>query len=120
MRFSGITDEMSDDHSADMAMEQFYSVEFSMNYPKLLYQFKLWNSASRSMFIIVKEGSEVLMRLKQGSVFKTRYYSTDALNPLVDLETQIKDIIKDEDGRFKGHYLVGLDILNTRQQPAAH
>ena len=72
------------------------------------------------MFIVVKEDSNLLVQLKKGGIFKTRYYSTDALCPTVDLETQIKRIIKNENGRFKGHYQVGLDILGTQHQEPAN
>ena len=37
-----------------------------------------------------------------------------------DLETQIKEITKDSDGRFKGHYRVGLDILCAQHQALAN
>jgi len=107
-------------NTADIALDRFYSVEFSIKCPKLLYQFKIWNSSSKSMFIIVKEGSDLLMQLKKGDIFKTKYYSTDVLCPRVDLNTQIKDIIKGEDGRFKGHYLVGLDVLSSENKETAH
>lgn len=98
----------------------FYSVEFAMQYPKLLYQFKIWKSAAKNMFIIVKENSEMMLQLKKGDVFKTKYYSTDALQPTVDMETQIKEITKDSDGRFKGHYRVGLDILCAQPHGPLH
>ena len=101
-------------------MNYYYSVEFLITDIRLLYQFKIWNSNSDSMFIIVKEDSEILIRLKEGNVFKTKYYSTDSLRPTVDLETQIKEITKDDGGRFKGHYLVGLDILGKENQRVVH
>ena len=95
----------------DASLNHYYSVEFLISDTRLLYQFKIWNSNSDSMFIIVKENSEILIRLKKGNVFKTKYYSTDSLRPTIDLETQIKEITRNDGGRFKGHYLVGLDIL---------
>jgi len=100
--------------------DQFYSVEFAMRYPKLLYQFKIWISSSKAMFILVKENSDLMAQLKKGEIFKTKYYTTDAQSPTVDLETQIKEITKDSDGRFKGHYRVGLDILTAQPQGLAH
>ena len=96
----------------EASLNHYYSVEFLINGAKILYQFKLWNSASQSLFIIVKENSEILQQLKEGSIFKAKYYSTDSLCPTVDSKTQIKKVSKDNKGRFKGHYLVGLDILS--------
>ena len=99
---------------------RYYSVEFLIAEIKILYQFKLWNSASQSLFILVKEGSEMLQRLKEGSIFKTKYYTTDSLRPTINSETRIKTITRDDNGRFKGHYRVGLDILARDEQRAVH
>lgn len=96
------------------APEQYYSVEFSIRDLKLLYQFKIWNSSAESMFIIVKEGSGMLPRLKTGCTYKTKYYTTDTGCPTIDAETRIREITRDEGGRFKGHYLIGLDLLCAR------
>lgn len=104
----------------DEEIENFYSVEFAIPYPKLLYQFKLWSSPPEALFIVVKEDSDLLMQLKKGDVFKTKYYSTDALHPTVDLDTKIREIKKDCEGRFKGHYRIGLDILCAQQQALAN
>jgi len=89
----------------------FYSVELLIQELQMLYQFKIWNSSSEPMFILVKENSALLDRLKVGTVFKSRYYSTDSGQPTVDLETQIKQIARNEQGRFKGHYLIELAII---------
>ena len=43
-----------------------------------------------------------------------RYYPTDSSRPSVLLKTEIKHITRDEQGRFKGVYLVGLSILENR------
>jgi hypothetical protein len=99
--------------------DRYHSVEFTITENKILYQFKLRNSASQSLFILVKEGSEMLHRLKEGSVFKTKYYTTDSLRP-VSSETRIKTITRDDHGRFKGHYLIGLDILSQNESRSLH
>ena len=98
----------------------FYSVELLIQELQMLYQFKIWNFSSEPMFILVKEGSALLDRLKVGTVFKSRYYSTDSLCPTVDLETQIKQIALDKKGRFKGHYLIELAILKDTSLQTIH
>ena len=100
--------------------DNFYSVELLIQELKMLYQFKIWNSSSEPMFILVKEDSSLLDQLKVGTVFKSKYYSTDSLCPTVDLETQIKQIARDEQGRFKGHYLIELAILKERTPHTIH
>lgn len=98
----------------------FYSVELLIQELKMLYQFKIWNSSSEPMFILVKEDSDLLDQLKVGTVFKSKYYSTDSLCPTVDLETQIKQIVRDEQGRFKGYYLIELAIIEDAAYQTIH
>ena len=82
----------------------------------MLYQFKLWNSESKPMFVLVKEGSDILSRIKVGHVFNMKYYSTDAGCPTTYRPTQIENITKENRGRFKGHYLVGLSFMSPAGQ----
>jgi hypothetical protein len=42
----------------------FYSVEFALDEPHPLYQFKIWRSESSAMFVVVKQNSAVLPKLK--------------------------------------------------------
>ena len=98
---------------------RFYSIEFQIQEPQLRYQFKLWNSEGNSMFVLVKEDSVILSNLEVGNTFKGKYYCEDRLHSIELHDTQINHIIRDESGRFKGHFLVGLSILNppTPQLP---
>jgi hypothetical protein len=99
--------------------DRYYSVEFAIQGLEISYQFKIWNVASKSMCVLVKEGSEVLKRLKVGEILNMKFYSADAVSPTDYLETAIRHITKDEQGRFRGHYLVGLEILG-HQNPQVH
>ena len=65
------------------------------------------------MCVLVREGSDVLKHIKEGDVVNMRYYKPDSPNPTENLKTEIKHITKDENGRFRGHYLVGLSILES-------
>ncbi len=62
---------------------------------------------------MVKEGSELLNCLKVGDISELKYYTTNSSKPIEYLKTEIRHITKDEEGRFKGVYLVGLSILET-------
>jgi hypothetical protein len=99
---------------------QYYSVEFSINGLNLSYQFKIWNMASQSMCVLVREDSEILPWIKVGDILDMRYYRGSSLSPSEDLKTEIRHITKDENGRFRGHYLVGLSIINEENQQMAH
>ena len=87
------------------------SVEVFVDELNSHYQFKVWGSALTSMFVLVKEGSEVLNQLNVGKTYKMKYYSHEESLPAEDLETEIKYVNKIDEGRFKGHYLTGLQIV---------
>ena len=95
---------------------EFHSVEFLSPEIQILYQFKLWNSESEPLFVLVKKESDIIGFLKTGNVFKMKYYSSDSKCPTKYLPTQIEDITKEDQGRFKGHYLVRLSILPSENQ----
>ncbi len=59
-------------HRSQQQEANFYSVELLIQELKMLYQFKIWNFSSEPMFIMVKEDSDLLVRLKVGTVFKSR------------------------------------------------
>jgi len=98
----------------------YYSVELSTRDLNLSYQFKIWNMASKSMCVLVKEDSEILSRLKVGDVLEMTYYSGSVTQPTEHLKTEIKHITKDEGGKFRGHYLVGISILNHHDEEMTH
>lgn len=86
----------------------FYSVEFAVDEPHPLYQFKIWRSESSPMFVVVKENSAVLPKLKAGSVLNMTYYSIDAQCPKKQIETRIGHITSEHEGRFEGHCRIDL------------
>ncbi len=91
--------------------DRYHSAELSVNGLNLLYQFKIWNVASGSMCILVKEDSAILPWLKVGDTLNVKYYVTDSPHPPECLQTAIAHITKNDQGRFQGHYFVGLQIL---------
>ena len=90
---------------------RYYSVQFTTQGLDTFYQFKLWNISPKGLCILVKEESEVLRHIEVGDTIEMTYYLADSGGASEILKTQIKHITKNEDGRFKGHYLVGLSIL---------
>ena len=90
---------------------KYSSVEFSTFEEIFTYQFKVRDVASSGMGILVKEDSAAFKSLKVGDVLKMKYYPLNFSDPPVHLQTEIKHITKDETGRFRDHYLVGLSIL---------
>ena len=95
-------------------IDKFYSVEFALKGIDFVYQFKIWNISSKGMCVLIKEDSDVLKHLKAGDIVDMKYYTSDSLAPTEHLQTEIKHITKDEEGRFRGHCLVGLSILGDK------
>jgi hypothetical protein len=95
---------------------QYHSAEFFFEGLDVTYQFRIWNTASSSMCVLVKENSEVLPLLRVGDTVKVKYYGPDSFYPSEGLSTVIRHVTKNEQGRFKGHYLVGLEILSLDEE----
>ena len=100
--------------------DHYHSVEFCIKGIELPYQFKLWNTANMSMCVLVKENSAILPRLKVGDTLDMKFYSADSSYPTDSLRTTIRHITRDDEGRFKGHYLVALEILENPYQEKLH
>jgi hypothetical protein len=90
--------------------DRFFSVEFSKKGLDAIYQFKIWNISTKGMCILVKEDSALIGHLTAGDVLNMKYYPSDESGPLQKSMTEITHITKDTEGKFKGHYLVGLSI----------
>lgn len=96
-------------------INQYYSVMFSLRGADNTYQARVWDKATSSMHLLIEGTSDLLSRLKVGDTVNMRYYSTDLRNPSEYLETSVQHITKRDRGSLKGHYLVGLDIIRSRQ-----
>ena len=91
--------------------QRYFSVQFTTPGLDSFYQFKLWNISPKGICILVKEDSEVLNHLNVGDTIEMTYFLTDAPGSSEIMQTQIKHIAKNEEGRFQGHFLIGLSIL---------
>ena len=90
---------------------RYYSVQFTTEGLDSFYQFKLWNISPKGMCILVKEASEVLNHLKVGDTIEMTYYLADSPGAFENIKTEIRHITKNEDGRFRGHFLVGIATM---------
>lgn len=95
-----------------------HSVEFVLDAPHPIYQFKLWRSDCNCMFLLVKNSSQVLPQLRIGSILPMKYLSCEPREPMEVRETEIKNIINERKGRFEGHYRVELAIVASQFEPA--
>ena len=87
------------------------SVEFSVNTFALTYQFKIIETSPSGMSILIKDGSAILVHLKEGQELDMKYYpENDSESPKV-LKTKIIHITKSDSNRLRGHYQVGIKLL---------
>lgn len=94
--------------------EGFYSVEIKAAETLPIYQFKLRDVSENGACIFVKEKSELLDFLKIGQIMDMKYYSSDPMNPVQFIKTEIKHITQTDENRHKGHCLIGLKILEKK------
>ena len=92
-------------------LDRYYSVEFKLKETGSLYHFKLRDLSSDGLGILVNEDSAVLEHLTVNEILKMKYYPPEASSSAEFLETKIKHITKKEQGSFKGHFLIGLLII---------
>jgi len=76
-----------------------------------VHQFKVRDVSPSGMGILVNENSAVLEHLKINDVLEMKYNPNDSSNLPEYLKTEIRHITKLEEGKFKGHYLVGMLII---------
>lgn len=93
-------------------IDQYHCVEFQIFSLGTFYQFKIWNISNKGMCILVKANSAVLNHLKVDDVIEMKYYPKESHGSIQGIKTQIRHITMSEQGRFKGHYLIGLSVLD--------
>jgi hypothetical protein len=108
------------DPNSDIQSPLFHSVELLIDGLEFSYHFKIWDINANAMNIIIKEDSAIINRLKPGNRFNSKYYSDNGSYPMVELNTEISHITKAEEGRFKGHYIVGLTIDKHPNETMMH
>lgn len=112
MKGHAIRDRHSDfNNQPEGKTDQLYSAEFFIEGLNVCYQFRIWKSNSSSLALLVKEDSDILKRLKVGDMLSVKYYSENSGYPSESKATAIRHITREEQGPLRGHYLVGLEIL---------
>ena len=99
--------------------DHYHSVEFSIQGVELAYQFKIWNTSSTPMCVLIKEDSALLPSLKEGDTLDLKFHSSGTNYSTASLKTRIRHITRDQ-GRFRGHYLVALEIQETSHLSSIH
>ena len=92
-------------------LDQYFSVEFSVSSTLPVHQFKVRDISPTGIGILVNESSAILDHLEVGNVLEMKYNPRNSSDLPEYLKTEISHITKMEQGQYKGHYLVGMVIL---------
>lgn len=90
-------------------LDNYYSVQFSLNDMGPIYLFKLRNISLSEPCILVKEDSSVFEQLEVGDILDMKFNTMELSVPNKLLKTKI--ISKNSHDLFTGHSLVGLSII---------
>jgi len=101
-------------------VDEHYSIKFSLDGSNIPYQLKILNKATKFMYFLVKDNTDLFRRLNVGDILNMEYYETDITYPSEYLETVIRHINKRRQARLKGHCLVGLEILESQALKKSH
>ena len=92
---------------------QYHSVELQPKTPGMMYQFKLWNISDQGVCIVVKKDSEILNMIHVDDILMMNLCPNRQDAPKKSVTMKIVHITPKEDGKFQGHFLVGLSVLFT-------
>ena len=88
--------------------------EIKISRNDLGYQFKLQEIDEHHGCFFVSENSAVLNILDVGSVLDMKYWTAEKIRLVKYVRAQIKNITRQNHEPFKGHYKVGLSILQMK------
>ncbi len=103
-------------HRSGVGTDDYYSAEFVVDGHDVSYQFKIWEKAPKAVSVLVKENSRILQLLKVGDFLNVKYYSTRSAYPSEWQKSAVRHITWNDQGRLKGHYLVGLEIIENARE----
>jgi hypothetical protein len=116
-----MTEDISENYSSDRRSaprkpsKMFHSVEMKLaSLP--IYLFKLKDISSNGACFMVKEGSAILKHLKVGQILNMRYRVDDEMETSEVFKSEIKHITKAIENPYKGHYAVGIKLLEKQTQ----
>ena len=95
------------------SVNDFYSVEIKIDDVNCMYQFKLWKMPSEPSFVLVKPESGIMKWIHPGDVLHMTYYGDNLTYQKRKFPTRILNIDRQDEGRFRGHYIVKLGIVEN-------
>ena len=83
---------------------------------KPIYQFRVTDVSTKGASILIKEDSDFLDMIEVGQIVDVNFISPEGYDLSGMYRAKIKHITKLNDGRYKGHLLVGVSILEGLDQ----
>jgi len=77
-----------------------------------VYQFKLKDISGNGTCFLVKEESSIMRHLRVGQEIEIQFHGIDGVLPAMVHRSQIMHITRSDQGRYKGHRLVGVRVLS--------
>ena len=96
--------------------ERYSSVEFYIKDLPYILQFKIWDTKTPEINILVNRNSAILKYLHVGNTFDIKCIPSDGSMYPVTIRTAIKHIKEDVEKRLMGHCLVGLSMQSEKYQ----
>ena len=79
-----------------------------------IYEVKIKDLSSNGASVLVNEASLLLNHLGIGKTISVKYYLGDRSKAVGPFKANIMHLTKFEEGRFKGHFVAGLSVINAR------
>jgi hypothetical protein len=98
-------------HEPRSAPGRYMSVEFCLGALEPVYVFKIHDLSASGMGILIREESGAIKDLKVGQELDMVYRTLSRQEAPRKLRTRIVHLNRKTEGRLKGHYLVGLCVL---------
>ena len=92
-----------------------YRVEIKLTRAPI-YQFRVNDVSLDGAGILIKEDSKFMNMIEVGQIVDADFISPKGTEPAGIHRTEVRHITKPNEGKNKGHYLVGLSILEKIDQ----
>ena len=85
-----------------------------------IYEVRLKDLSSEGACILFNDNSSLINHLQIGQTLMIKYFFEDRSKPSETFQAEVKYITVVKEGRFKGHFSVGLLIFGSMNQKKVH
>jgi len=81
-----------------------------------IYQFRVTDVSTKGAGLLINDNSAFLKMIEVGQIVDVNFISPKGLNPTGMYKAEIRHITKMKKGKYNGHRLVGIHILESLNQ----